>query len=144
MPVVALDDIGQQTIVDGSAIMVAAKPPLPPAAGPLTLTPGNVSFGSVRVGRTGLRFLLLHNAGPRKSAPVSGVLSVSGASFSLPRAAAAGVRFTLAAGQWRLVAVAFRPAKPGSATGRLSVTHSDHGQSGLRRRSPTPMAGRAM
>ncbi len=125
--VVALDDIGQQGTVDAGVVTVAAPAP-PPAAGRLTLTPRSLWLGQVRVGWSALRWAVLRNAGPKRSAPVAGVVRISGAPFSLPGGA---IRFRLWPGQWRAVPVAFRPWAPGTYAGSLTVQRDDGAQAGL-------------
>jgi hypothetical protein len=123
--VVALDDIGQPGTVDAGVVTVAA-PVL--AAGRLSITPRSLRFGQVRVGWSAWRWVVLRNAGAKRSAPVAGVVRALGAPFSL---SGDEVRFRLWPGQTRAVPVSFRPWATGTYGGSLTVQRDDGAQAGL-------------
>jgi hypothetical protein len=128
--VTAYDDIGQPGYADAGVLTVAGRPAQ--RAGRLTVSPGTRSFGRVRVGTGAWRWVVVHNAGPRSTAPVEGVIRASGAPFSVAGAGADGsIHFRLRPGQSRAVLVAFRPYAAGWQTGSLLVQRSDGAQAGL-------------
>lgn len=128
--IVAEDDIGQPGTADAGIVTVAPTS-LPPAGGPLAVSPAGRYFGRVRVGHRARRLILVRNNGPRKSAPVEGVIQTSGGPFSLPGAAPDGVHFRLRPGRSRIFVVSFRPTVVGPQTGSVSIVRADDAQPGL-------------
>jgi hypothetical protein len=127
--IVALDDIGQSATVDAGSISVAARPVL--SEGRLKVSPGSRAFGRVRVGGQALRSVVVRHAGPKRTAPIEGVVQISGASFSLPGATTGGISFSLEPGETKVIVVAFRPTGAGHQTGSATIVRSDGGQPGL-------------
>lgn len=128
--IVAEDDIGQPGTADAGVVTVA-PPALPPAGGPLTISPASRSFGRVRLGRRAVRLIAIHNTGARGTPPVEGIIQTSGAPFYLPRAGADGIHFRLRPGRTRFYVVSFRPTVVGAQTGSISVTRADSAEPGL-------------
>ncbi len=128
--VVAEDDIGQPGTAD-AGIVTVAPPSLPPAGGPLTVSPATRSFGRVRVGHQAVRWITIRNTGARRTAPVEGVIQVSGAPFSLPRAGSDGIHFRLRPGRSRIYPVVFGPAAVGPQAGSVSIVRADGAQPDL-------------
>ena len=122
----ALDDIGQQTIVGGERVSVAARP-----AGQLKITPRDRHFGKVKRGKTAQRTIVLKNVGARGTLPIGGHIQTSGAPFFIVGQTAAGVAFRLRPGEAKTYRVKFRPTARGLATGRVNVVRTDSGQPGL-------------
>ena len=85
-------------------------------SGSLTITPAQLSFGSVMLGETGMQTAVLSAVGT--SVTISSAASSSG-QFTLP-----GATFpvTIAAGQSVQVNVAFTPTTAGNASGKLSFS----------------------
>jgi hypothetical protein len=127
--IIALDDIGQPGSVDAGQVSVAARPPK--ATGWLAVQPASRHFGSVRVGRSSSRSILVRNAGPKSTAPLEGVIQVSGGPFSLPGTGPEGIHFRLRPGEFQFYAVAFQPTTPGPQSGSVTITRTDGGQPGL-------------
>ena len=86
------------------------------SAGKLSVTPGSVAFGSVRVGQSQAQSATLTNSG--ESSVTISQASASSAAFSLT-----GLTFplTLAAGQSAPFSVVFTPKTAGSVSGNISV-----------------------
>ncbi|HEV7482949.1 MAG TPA: hypothetical protein VGO13_07610 [Solirubrobacterales bacterium] len=128
--IVAEDDIGQPGTAD-AGIVTVAPPLLPPAGGPLTVSPASHSFGRVRLGHRAVRLIAVRNSGARGTPPVEGVIQASGAPFSLPRAGTDGIHFRLRPGHTRAYVVSFRPTTVGAQAGSISITRADGAQPGL-------------
>ena len=127
--ITALDDIGQPASVDAGVVTVA--PPLPVAQGRLTITPATLGFGTVAVGRSASRWVVLRNSGRRSSAPIRGMLVAPAAPFSLRAADTQGMTFSLRGGAVKLVRVDFRPTSAGRQQGAVAVRRLDGGQPNL-------------
>jgi len=127
--VYAEDDIGQTGSIDAGQVSVAASPPK--ATGRLAVLPATRNFGGVRVGKSAWRLILVRNTGPRSTAPLEGVIQVSGGPFSLLGTGPEGIHFRLRPGEFRFYAVAFRPTAPGPQSGSVTITRTDGGQPGL-------------
>src|SRR4051812_33678750 len=123
---VALDDIGQEGSAEGSMFTVAGQP-----TGSLEVRPGDRDFGKVRLGRSAQRSIVLRNLGGKGTFPVTGVLTTSGAPFSVASQAARGLPFTLDPGKTKTITIAFAPTVLGLATGKLNVVRSDGKQTTL-------------
>jgi hypothetical protein len=134
--VVAQDDIGQSASADGGVFTVAAQPPA--SGGRLKLRPARIPFGRVRVGRRATRTFRLQHVG-RSTAPISGVISASGAPFSVAGAGPRGISFTLRAGETRMYVVEFGPTAIGSWKGAVEIDRADGKQPDL----AVALAGRA-
>jgi Abnormal spindle-like microcephaly-assoc'd, ASPM-SPD-2-Hydin len=100
----------------GTSTTNIIPPPPAPSPGQLVASPGNLSFGSVQVGRTQTLTAALTNTG--------------GSSVTLSQATAAGIGFTVAAlnlpltlspGQSVTFSASFAPLSAGSAAGSVSV-----------------------
>ena len=122
----ASDDIGQQTIVSGERVTVAARP-----TGQLKIKPGSLDFGKVKRGRTARRTIVVKNLGAKGTLPISGLIQTSGAPFFIVGQTAAGVAFSLKPGESKTYRVEFRPTARGRFTGRVNVVRTDSGQPGL-------------
>jgi hypothetical protein len=118
-----MDGIGQQTIVSGERVTVAARP-----TGTLEITPGDRDFGTVRRGRTAQRTIVVRNRGAKGTLPIDGLIQTSGAPFFVVGQTAAGVAFNLKPGESHAYHVQFRPTALGPITGQLNVVRSDYGQ----------------
>ena len=126
----AQDDIGQETRVSAGTVTVEA--PSAQVTGRLAVWPGSTSFGSIKVGKRAWRLLVVRNSGPRRSAAVEGVVSISGSSaFSLVGAPTEGLRLRLRPGEVRFFLVEFRPSAVGPQGGSLAIVRDDGGQPGL-------------
>jgi hypothetical protein len=119
----ALDDIGQQTIVSGERVTVAARP-----TGQLEIKPGDRDFGPVRWGSSAQRLIVLKNDGATGTLPIEGLIQTSGAPFFVVGQTAAGVAFSLEPGQSKTYTLEFRPTAIGPFTGQLNVVRTDYGQ----------------
>lgn len=128
--VTALDDIGQGSTVDAGVVTVAAAPP-PPSSAKLTVSPGRLSFPTIRVGDRGRASIVIRNTGRRSAGTVSGVVAVSGAGFALVGAGPTGIAYMLRPGESKVLKVEFRPAGPGRYTGTVTVGRNDGAQPGL-------------
>ncbi len=126
--ITATDDVGQSDSIDAGDFTVAAA--APPAA-LLRLSPTTQSFGTMRLGGRVNRVFRLRNVGPRSAAPVSGIISISGAPFSLVGARPARLFFQLAGQQTKTFVVQFKPGILGPQSGTLRVARSDGAQPGL-------------
>jgi hypothetical protein len=129
----AMDDIGQQTIVSGERVTVAARP-----TGRLEIKPGDRDFGRVKRGRTARRTIVVKNLGRRGTLPIGGLIQTSGAPFFVVGQTAAGVAFSLKPGESKTYRVEFRPMALGRFAGQVNVVRTDYGQPGLH----APLAGR--
>jgi hypothetical protein len=114
----AADDIGQETWVDAGSFTVAGRSVATTVK--LSASPRVGLFGLVKVGRTTQRNIVVCNA-RKNSAPLSGVASVNGSSFTLAGSSNGGVRITLATGECKTLRVVFRPASKGLKDGVLSI-----------------------
>jgi hypothetical protein len=119
----ALDDIGQETIVSGERVTVAARP-----TGVLEITPGDRDFGTVKQGRAARRLIVIRNRAARGTLPIEGLIQTSGAPFFIVGQTAAGVAFKLSPGEAKVYRLVFRPTAPGRFAGQLNVVRSDYGQ----------------
>jgi Cep192 domain 4 len=129
--VVVYDDIGQEARATAGTITVAAPPP-PPSSGLLEAWPGERNFGSASVGRKSQRLVFVRNLPRRGGEPVAATARIAGSSdFSLPGAAAEGVRFVLDPGEKRAIPVEFRPTAAGTHSGLLEIVRDDGAQPGL-------------
>ena len=129
----ASDDIGQQTVISGERVTVAARP-----TGRLEIRPGDRDFGKVRRGRSAQRTIVVKNVAAKGTQPIAGLLQTSGAPFFLGGTTAPLVTFTLKPGESRTYQVEFRPTSLGAFAGRVNVVRSDYGQPGLH----VPLSGR--
>lgn len=129
----AMDDIGQQTIVSGDRVTVAARP-----AGQLLIKPGARDFGEVKRGRTAQRAIVVKNRGAKGTSPISGLIQTSGPPFFVAGQTNAGVAFSLEPGRSKTYHIRFRPTALGLFTGQVNVVRNDYGQPGLH----TPLTGR--
>ena len=128
--ITALDDIGQPASVDAGLVTVAA--PSPVAQARLRLSPANLSFGAVQVGRQARRWFVLRNPGRRSSPPISGVIVAPHPAFVVVGAEPQGdMPFRLRGGEIKLFSVAFRPASAGRYQGSAAVQRADGRQPGL-------------
>lgn len=127
--ITALDDIGQPGSVDAGSITVDPGPAQ--VTGQLRVWPGSRSFGHVRVGRQAWRLVRVRNTGPKKTAPIEGVVQVSGAPFSLLGGTPEGIHFRLRPRETRVYSVGFRPGAIGLQAGSVTVLRSDGAQPGL-------------
>ena len=130
---VASDDIGQQTVVSGERVTVAARP-----TGQLQIKPGDRDFGKVKRGRSAQRTVVVKNLAAKGTQPIAGIIQTSGAPFFLGGTTAPLVTFSLKPGESRTYRVEFRPTAAGAFAGRLNVVRSDFGQPGLH----APLTGR--
>lgn len=128
--VVAQDDIGQEG--RGSAgIITVAPPPPPPSSGQLEISPGDRSFGSVKVGKQAERTIFVRNLPLKGGEPVEATAVVYGSSaFSLAGSTSA-VHFVLQPGEKRAFTVEFRPTAVGEQFAALEIIRDDGAQSGL-------------
>jgi len=129
----ALDDIGQQTIVSGERVTVAARP-----TGRLEIKPGDRDFGKVKRGKTARGTIVVKNRGAKDTLPIGGLIQTSGAPFFVVGQTAAGVAFSLKPGESKTYHVEFRPTARGLFTGQVNVVRTDYGQPGLH----APLTGR--
>ena len=109
------------------------------SSGQISVTPKNVAFGNVQVGKTQSQSVTLSNSG-------KGVVTITHASISGQGFALAGLKlpFTLRAGQKVSIGVNFTPAAGGSETATLSLsgtTATTFAGSGIKRRGPGPISG---
>lgn len=118
---IAVDPLGQMSDVDAGAFRVASIRP----TGRLEITRGALAFGPTKVGKRKQHSLVLRNRGARSTAPVEGVITTSGAPFSIPGAPATGLPFCLRGGEKLKVAVEFRPTAAGVRSGTLMITRGD-------------------
>jgi len=128
--IVAEDDIGQPGTAD-AGIVTVAPPSLPPAGGPLAVSPASRSFGRVHIGHRAVRSISIRNTGARGTPPVDGVIQTSGAPFYLSRAGTDGIHFRLRPGHTGTYKVAFTPTVAGPQAGTVTVTRSDGSQPAL-------------
>jgi hypothetical protein len=128
--VTALDDIGQSATADAGLVTVAAVPP-PPSPAKLTVTPGQLSFQTIRVGDRGRASIVVRDTGGKSANTVRGVVAVSGAGFALVGAGPTGIAFTLRPGESKAIKVEFRPTSPGRYAGTVTVRRNDGAQPGL-------------
>jgi hypothetical protein len=128
--VTALDDIGQSASAHAGLVTVAPAAP-PPNAAKLTVTPGQLSFQTIRVGDRGRESLVVRNTAGRSTGTLRGTVGVSGAGFALIGAGPAGIAFTLRPGESKAIKVEFRPVSPGQYAGTMTVRRSDDAQPGL-------------
>jgi hypothetical protein len=128
--VTALDDIGQFATADAGLVTVAAAPP-PPSPAKLSVSPGKLSFQTIRVGDRGRESIVIRNTGRRSAGAVSGVVAVSGAGFALVGAGPTGITYTLRPGESKTIKVEFRPTSPGRYAGTVAVRRNDGAQPGL-------------
>ena len=119
----AMDDIGQQTIVSGERVTVAARP-----TGDLEIKPGDRDFGKAKQGKTAQRTIVVKNLAAEGTLPIGGLIQTSGAPFFVVGQTAAGVAFNLEPGESHTYHVQFRPTALGLFTGQLNVVRSDYGQ----------------
>jgi Abnormal spindle-like microcephaly-assoc'd, ASPM-SPD-2-Hydin len=128
--VVAQDDIGQEGRGLAGTITVAAPPP-PPSSGRLEISPGDRSFGTVKVGKTAQRQLVVRNLPRKGGGPVEATAVVYGSSaFSLAGSSSA-VHFVLQPGEKRAFTLAFRPTAPGQQFGAFELIRDDGAQPNL-------------
>lgn len=125
---IAQDDIGQEGSVEGSTFTVAA---IPSPTGLLEVRPGERDFGTVKLGKSAQRKIVLRNLGRKGTLPVSGLLKTSGPPFSVVGQTATGLSFTLKPGETKTFKIGFAPTALGLATGKVNVLRSDNQQSGL-------------
>ncbi len=125
--ITASDDIGQTASVDAGEVVVAARAA---AAGRLVISPTWRVFGVTPIGRVGTSSVVLRHGGPAGSAPITGLVAQPGSPFSVPGADAAGLPFTLGAGESKTVSVQFRPRTVGLHSRTLSVRRTDGGRGG--------------
>jgi hypothetical protein len=128
--VTAYDDIGQSTSVDAGVLTVAAAPP-PPNSAKLTVSPGHLSFPTIRVGDKVRETFVVRNAGGRSAGTVRGVIAASGAGFALVGGGSQGIAFTLRPGESKAIKVEFRPTTVGRYAATVAVRRSDNAQPGL-------------
>ena len=117
----ASDDIGQQTIISGDRVTVAARP-----TGQLKIKPGDRNFGKVKRGKTAQRTIVLKNRGAKGTLPIRGLIQTSGAPFFVAGQTAAGVAFNLKPGKSKTYHVKFRPTARGVFTGQVNVVRTDY------------------
>ncbi|MBJ7331048.1 MAG: choice-of-anchor D domain-containing protein [Solirubrobacteraceae bacterium] len=122
----ALDDIGQETQLDGGEITVAA---VPAGSARLQVSPTVRSFGGVPVGTEAERTVTIRNIGGRA---VSGYIHPIAPPFAVgPVGTVAGIPFTLQPGTSTEVVVRFRPSSYGYFSRTLRVRRTDGQQSNL-------------
>lgn len=127
--VVAQDDIGQEG--RGSAGTITVAPPPPPSSGRLEISPGDRSFGSVKVGKQAERTIFVRNLPRKGGEPVEATAVINGSgAFSLAESTSA-VHFVLQPGEKRAFAVEFRPTAIGEQFAALEIIRDDGAQSGL-------------
>jgi hypothetical protein len=124
------DDIGQSASADAGLVTVAAAAP-PPNLAKLAVSPGTLSFQTIRVGDRERESIVVRNTGGRSAGTVRGVVAVSGAGFSLVGTGPTGIAFTLRPGESKAIKVEFRPAGAGRYAGTVSVRRNDGAQPGL-------------
>jgi hypothetical protein len=132
----ALDDIGQETTLDGGVFTVAVTP-VP--TGQLKID-ASVNFGSVKIGSKGSKTIKLRNDGKKTTGPVNGLLIAPNAPFFLVGAVSGGVPFTLRAGETKSYTVEFRPTAISQPTATIVVRRADGSQSSL----TTQLSGRGV
>ena len=87
--------------------------PLAGSGSTLSVTPSNLSFGSVTLNTASTLSVTLENTG---NSPITGTAGVTGAGFSMPP-----VQGTLSPGQSSTMVVRFDPSSVGAATGSLTI-----------------------
>lgn len=128
--VVAQDDIGQEGRGLAGTITVAAPPP-PPSSGRLEVSPGDRSFGTVKLGRSAQRQVFVRNLPRKGGGPVEATAVVYGSSaFSLAGGSSA-VHFVLQPGQKRAFTIEFHPTASGQQYAAFEVIRDDGIQPGL-------------
>lgn len=128
--VVAQDDIGQEGRGLAGTITVAAPPP-PPSSGRLEISPGDRSFGTVKVGKTAQRQIVVRNLPRKGGGPVEATAVVYGSgAFSLAGSSST-IHFVLRPGEKRAFTIAFHPTQPGEQFGALEIIRDDGAQWGI-------------
>jgi len=128
--VVAQDDIGQEGRGLAGTITVAAPPP-PPSSGRLEISPGDRSFGTVKVGKTAQRQIVVRNLPRRGGGPVEATAVVYGSGAFALAGSSSAVHFVLQPGEKRAFTVAFRPTAPGQQFGAFELIRDDGAQPNL-------------
>jgi hypothetical protein len=127
--VVAQDDIGQEG--RGSAGIVTVAAPPPPSAGQLEILAAARSFGSVKLGRSARRQVVVRNLPRKGGEPVSATAAISGSgAFSLA-GASSPIHFVLQPGEKRAFTIEFRPTAAGQQFATLEIVRDDGAQPGL-------------
>ena len=128
--VVAQDDIGQEGRASAGTITVAAPPP-PPSAGLLDISPGDRSFGTVKLGRSAQRQVVVRNLPRKGGEPVEATAVVYGASAFSLAGSNSPIHFVLQPGEKRAFTVEFRPTSAGEQFAALEIIRDDGAQPGL-------------
>jgi hypothetical protein len=115
----ALDGRAQPTTVDGGTFTVGGR------AGRLEVRRDLLSFGSVKIGSSGQKTLVMKNDGAKVTRPVSGVITTSGAPFKVVGAGPSGLPFTLAPGNSMTIKLEFKPTAIGVRQGAFTIARSD-------------------
>jgi hypothetical protein len=121
--VYAEDDIGQQSSESAGGFVVS-----PPSGRLVVRPPSERFFGSVAIGDSATRVIVVHNNGRPGTRPVEAAITTSGPPFSLRGAADGRIDFALDPGKTRSFAVDFTPTSPAMAAGAAIVSRPDAAQ----------------
>jgi len=128
--VVAQDGLGQQGRASAGAITVAPPPP-PPSSGQLEIQAGDRSFGTVKLGRTAQRQVVVRNLPGKGGEPVAATAVVYGSDAFSIAGASSTIHFVLQPGERKTITVQFAPTAPGEQYGALELIRDDGAQPGL-------------
>lgn len=128
--VVAQDDLGQQGRASAGTITVAPPPP-PPSSGQLEILPADRSFGTVKLGKTAQRQVVVRNLPRKGGEPVAATAVVYGSSAFSIAGASAPVHFVLQPGERKTITVQFAPTAAGEQYGALELIRDDGAQPNL-------------
>ena len=121
--VYAEDDIGQRGSESAGGFVV-----MPPTGKLVVRPPASRVFGSVAIGRTATRRVVVRNSGGPRTGPIEASIATSGAPFALEGAVGGRIDFLLGPGKSRTFTVDFAPVSPGLAVGSAIVSREDGAQ----------------
>jgi hypothetical protein len=121
--IIAVDDIGQSSQIDGGIFTVAAAATLPP--GLVTLSPAWKLFGPIKAGQKARATFVVRNLGKPGSPTLTAYASIRGSAYSIVGAPGTEKTLAIRAGQAAPVVVEFTPTKAGVFNGQLSVRRQD-------------------